>query len=74
MGGPQPSWISMQPGVGVVVWFVGRQRGGGMKGKRGSLVVVIPFQLAEPLEVGDEPTLHCILDSETRSIVHRKAD
>ena len=43
-------------------------------GKRGSLVVVIPFQIAKLLELGDEPTLHCTLDFETRSIVYRKAD
>ncbi len=49
-------------------------RAGGKGNKRGSLVVVIPFQLADLLELGDEPTLLCSLDFDTRRIMYEKED
>ena len=48
-------------------------RTGASKGKRGSLAVTIPFQLADILDVNAGDVLECGLDFKDRSLHYRKS-
>jgi bifunctional DNA-binding transcriptional regulator/antitoxin component of YhaV-PrlF toxin-antitoxin module len=53
--------------VKVKVWRTGRK-----KGSRGSLVLVIPYQLAEALEIKEGMIMYCFVDIIDMELIYKK--